>query len=86
MFVCQTEGTVPPPHLIVVSPGEYILESSEFDNPEPDAKDKLLPRGHNLCKCEEYNLGEHYIEWNEKVQQEQPIMLPDYKQTVLLIH
>ncbi len=56
--VLQDQGTVPPPHLIVVSPGEYIPEMKVFNVPEHDARDKLLPRGYKYCKCEEYHLGQ----------------------------
>lgn len=57
----QERGEVPPPHLVVVSPGHYIPEKMCFDIPEHDAWDKLLPKGHQYCKCEEYKLGKHII-------------------------
>ena len=53
----QDQGEVPPPHLVVVSPGQYDPERERFDMPEHDARDKLLPKGHQFCKSEEYRLG-----------------------------
>ncbi len=42
---------------MVVSPGQYIPEKLCFDIPEHDARDKLLPKGHQFCKCDDYKLG-----------------------------
>ncbi|XP_064401865.1 vacuolar protein sorting-associated protein 41 homolog [Halichondria panicea] len=47
---------VPPPHLVVVSPGYYNPVDKEFEHPEHITKDKLLPKGYQYCHCEEYHL------------------------------
>lgn len=49
-------GTVPPPHLVVVSPGLYNPEQEAFDSPEDVSRDKLLPKGYSYCRCDEYHL------------------------------
>ena len=54
----QQNGLVPPPHLVVVTPGQYIKEQKSFEAAEPKARDKLLPKGYNYCRCEEYHVGQ----------------------------
>lgn len=54
----QEDGTVPPPHMIVVPLASYDKTEKRFEIPGTCSKDKLLPRGHQYCRAEEYHLGE----------------------------
>ena len=53
----QRTGEVPPPHMMVIPPGWYSPEAQNFNDPKHITKDKLLPKGHGFCRCEEYHLG-----------------------------
>ena len=53
----QANGTVPPPHMIVVPLARYDQSLKRFENPATRSKDKLLPKGHQFCRAEEYHLG-----------------------------
>ncbi len=53
----QVTGSVPPPHLVVISPGKYVPDLEAFDTPEDTTRDKLLPKGYIYCCYEEYHLG-----------------------------
>ena len=53
----QANGTVPPPHMIVVPLAQYDQEENKFETPRTCSKDKLLPKGHQYCRPEEYHLG-----------------------------
>ena len=57
LLVFQMKGEVPPPHLIVVSPGTYDGTSEEFLPVVEKSRDKLLPRGYSYCRAQEYHLG-----------------------------
>jgi hypothetical protein len=50
------DGTVPPPHMIVVQLARYDQAQKKFENPGTCSKDKLLPKGHQFCRAEEYHL------------------------------
>ena len=54
----QEKGEVPPPHLGVVPPGLYIPEQKCFEEPALKAFDKLLPKGYNYGRCDEYHIGQ----------------------------
>ena len=56
----QADGTVPPPHMIVVPLAQYDQSENKFETPQTCSKDKLLPKGHQYCRAEEYHLGEIY--------------------------
>ena len=53
----QANGTVPPPHMIVVPLAQYDEEGKKFKTPQTCSKDNLLPKGHQYCRAEEYHLG-----------------------------
>ena len=56
-FLPQHQNKVPPPHLLVVTPGRYLPNERIFEVLEPTACDKLLPRGHTCYRSDEYHLG-----------------------------
>ena len=53
----QRNGKVPPPHMVVASPGKYNPEDETFETPDDISREKLLPKGFEFCRCEEYHLG-----------------------------
>ena len=57
LFGFQANGSVPPPHMIVVRLAKYDQAHKKFETPATCSKDKLLPRGHQFCRAEEYHLG-----------------------------
>ena len=61
LFWVQADGTVPPPHMIVVPLARYDQAQKKFENPGTCSKDKLLPKGHQFCRAEEYHLGNGYF-------------------------
>ena len=53
----QSDGTVPPPSMIVVPLALYSSTKQVFETPEIVLVDKLLPRGYQYLHCEEIHLG-----------------------------
>ena len=51
------DGNVPPPHLMVVPLARYNSKEQKFATPQIVSKDKLLPKGYQYCRCEEFHLG-----------------------------
>lgn len=44
--------------MVVVSPGKYDPEEEAFETPDDSSREKLLPKGYEFCRSEEYHLGE----------------------------
>ena len=63
-FLPQHRNKVPPPHLLVVTPGRYLPNERIFEVLEPTACDKLLPRGHMCYRSDEYHLGASILGFN----------------------
>ena len=57
LYFTQSDGTVPPPHLMVVPLARYNSTEQKFETPQAISKDKLLPKGHQYCRCDEFHLG-----------------------------
>lgn len=55
----QSNGTAPPPHMIVVPLAQYDQSIKKFKTPKTCSKDNLLPKGHQYCRAEEYHLGKY---------------------------
>ena len=59
---------MPPPHMIVVPVARYNQSENKFETPGTCSKDKLLPKGHQYCRAEEYHLGNNtYVDTDSAI-------------------
>ena len=42
---------------MVVPLARYNSTEQKFETPQAISKDKLLPKGHQYCRCDEFHLG-----------------------------
>lgn len=54
--------------MIVVPVARYNQSENKFETPGTCSKDKLLPKGHQYCRAEEYHLGNNtYVDTDSAI-------------------